>query len=114
MITPSKYENLNNSILVLGAIIIKLLKRKSYSLENLFRALTRSAKVHPDEDLFYDVITFLWLTGCIDYSYSDIKLVRTKPADDIISDSENANSIEFTDKDSNIDLEEKSPQNEDK
>jgi hypothetical protein len=78
MINPSKYEDLNFNIIILGARIINILSKKPHNLEKLYAKLY--AKIRVDVDLYLDTITFLWLTGCIDYSYYVIKLIAPAPA----------------------------------
>jgi Fe2+ or Zn2+ uptake regulation protein len=64
MIIPSKYENLNKNILVIGSEIINLLKKQSFNIENLYQRIKKKKDIN--FDTFYDTLTFLWLSEIID------------------------------------------------
>lgn len=71
MFTPTKYENLQNSTIVLGADIIKTLKKDNYNIEELFQELKENSlkkeNSHKDISLnqYYNTLIFLWLTDII-------------------------------------------------
>jgi len=64
MLIPNKYENLQNNMLVTASVIIKLLKKRNYSIEELYQISSRKFNLNPDR--FFDIITFLWLAGIIE------------------------------------------------
>jgi hypothetical protein len=63
MLIPSKHEDLNKNILVLGADLLSLLKRKSYNIENLFQDAKQIKALSVDQ--YYNTLTFLWLSGLV-------------------------------------------------
>lgn len=72
MLLPTKYENLNYNVLVLGAHTIRYIKKGTNNIEELFAKLKLEHKV--DLDLFFDIITFLWLADIIIYKNYSITL----------------------------------------
>ena len=64
MLIPSKHEKLDKNILVLGADLLGLLRRRSYNIEILFQDAKRLKSLNLDQ--YYDTITFLWLSGFIE------------------------------------------------
>ena len=60
MLVPSKYENLEKSLLVLGGEIISLLKKDIYDIESLFQKLNGLKDGGINLDQYYNVISFLW------------------------------------------------------
>lgn len=72
MLLPTKYENLNYNILVLGAHTIRYIKQGKKNIEELFSVLKLNHNV--DLDLFFDIITFLWLADIIIYKNYSITL----------------------------------------
>lgn len=72
MLLPTKYENLNYNILVLGAHTIRYIKQGKKNIEELFSILKLNHNV--DLDLFFDIITFLWLADIIIYKNYSITL----------------------------------------
>jgi len=63
MIIPSKYENLNKCILVLGYKIVKLLQSKPYNIEFLYQKINKEENI--GLETFYNILTFLWLADII-------------------------------------------------
>ena len=64
MLYPTKYERLNNNLLVIGADAISLLKTGSYDVESLFKELNiKSSRVSLSR--YFDLMTFLWGAGLI-------------------------------------------------
>lgn len=59
MIVPTKHEKLDESLLVLGAQILKFLKTKDYLLEDLYNKVL--TKTYISIDKFLDSILTLWL-----------------------------------------------------
>lgn len=72
MIIPTKYENLNKNVLVIGYRIIKLLKKQSFNIENLYQKIKKEQDVSFDN--YYDTLTFLWLSDIIDKNEFQIYL----------------------------------------
>ena len=72
MLLPTKYENLNYSILILGAHTIRYIKKGTNNIEGLFQKLKEEHNV--DLDLFFDIITFLWLADIIIYKNYSITI----------------------------------------
>jgi hypothetical protein len=67
MLVPSKYENLEKTLLVLGSDVIFLLKNESYDIESLFQKLNESKKEgHINLDQYYSAISFLWCAEIIE------------------------------------------------
>jgi hypothetical protein len=65
-------EDLESSILVVGADIIALLKKKKYNVENLFEAL--KAKTQITLDAFLSTLTFLFIIGFVELENSYLLL----------------------------------------
>lgn len=72
MITPSKHENLNKSIVVLGGDIINKIKKTSYGIENLYHELYAVKSI--DIRSFYDTLLFLWLADVINLDEHRVSL----------------------------------------
>ena len=65
MLIPTKYDNINKNILVIGYKIVKELKRKPYNIDKLHQILKKRG-LDISLDTLYDVITFLWLSDIVD------------------------------------------------
>lgn len=63
MLTPTKHEKLNKNLLVLGADIISFLRKNRLDIESLFNKLKNKREV--DLELFYNTVTFLWMTDVV-------------------------------------------------
>jgi Fe2+ or Zn2+ uptake regulation protein len=74
MIIPSKYENLNKNVLVIGSQIIELLKKQAYNIENLYQKLKNINDI--SFDTYYDTLTFLWLSEIIEKNEFQIYIKR--------------------------------------
>lgn len=72
MLLPSKYENLNFNYLVLGAHTLRYIKNGTDNIEELFQILKTNHKI--DLDMFFDILTFLWLADLIVYKNFSITL----------------------------------------
>jgi hypothetical protein len=72
MLKPTKYENINYNILVLGAHTIRYIKEGYNNIEDLFQRM--KVKHNIDLDLFFDIITFLWVADIIIYKNYSITL----------------------------------------
>lgn len=64
MLIPTKYEKLNHNIMVLGASVINLLRKKSYTVEELHQILQKEEQVNLER--FYNILSFLWIADIID------------------------------------------------
>ncbi len=64
MLIPSNYEKLNQNVLVVGASVIRLLRKKRYTVEDLFQEMRRGEQINIDR--FYSVLSFLWISDIID------------------------------------------------
>lgn len=79
MLYPTKYERLNNNLLVIGADAISLLKTGSYDVESLFKELNiKSSRVSLSR--YFDLMTFLWGAGLIEIKRYTIALNKDVPA----------------------------------
>lgn len=72
MFKPSQYEDIQKSMIVLGADILYKLKRKNYNIEDLFKEIKDKKEISVNQ--FLNVITFLWLIDAIDYSNLNVSL----------------------------------------
>lgn len=63
MLIPSKYENINKNLLVLGAKIIQILKKSPYNIEVLFQKIKEESEISVEQ--YFDAITFLWLSDIL-------------------------------------------------
>lgn len=64
MLIPSKHEQLEKNLLVIGANILSILKtRKIWNTEDLFQNLKKIKSVNLNQ--YYNSITFLWLSDII-------------------------------------------------
>lgn len=70
MLIPTKLDNLNYNPMILGAHVIRFIKKKDQTFDDTFRYITKQFNI--DLELFYNVITFLWLIDIIDYSNNKI------------------------------------------
>lgn len=64
MLIPTKHENLNRNLLVIGAEILNNLKKKNYNTELLFQKIKSSKSVSLEQ--FYNSLLFLWLAELIE------------------------------------------------
>ncbi|OFY22721.1 MAG: hypothetical protein A2W98_05375 [Bacteroidetes bacterium GWF2_33_38] len=74
MLIPTKHENLQQNILVVGAVIITFLKKKSYNIEALFQKIKNGKNVSLDQ--YYNTLVFLWLSDIIELEEFYIKLKK--------------------------------------
>jgi len=67
MLIPTKHEDLEKNVLVLGADILDLIKKKSfrpYNIEVLFQDLKIRKEIGIEQ--YYDTLLFLWLIDTIE------------------------------------------------
>jgi len=76
MFIPTKHENLHKSTIVLGADIIRSLKKKDNNIEDLFQDIKLHTQKNISINQYYNVLTFLWLTDIIDLNHFIIKLKK--------------------------------------
>lgn len=74
MFIPNKHENLHKSTIVLGADIIKSLKKKDYNIEELFQEVRQIFQKDISLNQYFNTLTFLWLTDIVDLQEVTIKL----------------------------------------
>jgi hypothetical protein len=75
MLIPSKYENLEKTLLVISAEIISFLKTKRMNIEDLFRKAEKAKSINLDQ--FYDALTFLWIADVIETDGFHVFLKRS-------------------------------------
>jgi hypothetical protein len=63
MLFPTKHENLNNNLLVIGAEVIALLRKKPYNVEELYQMLKKEKGINLDQ--YFNCLTFLWLADIL-------------------------------------------------
>jgi Fe2+ or Zn2+ uptake regulation protein len=69
---PTKYEKLSQNTVVVGASILLLLRKQKYNIEDLYRAVKREKQINLER--FYSTLTFLWVTGLINFDKIYISL----------------------------------------
>lgn len=74
MLLPTKHENLEKNLLVLGSDIIFILKKEKQNIENLFQKIKNKKSVNIDQ--FYNALTFLWLAEIIEQDDFNLKLKK--------------------------------------
>lgn len=73
MLIPSKHEQLEKNLLVIGGDILSILKkRKIWNIEDLFQGLKAVKSVNLNQ--YYNTITFLWLSDIIQVDEYNILL----------------------------------------
>ena len=72
MILPGKFEDISKSIVVVGYRIIKLLRKKNYSVFYLYKQINKLCNI--DILYFFDILTFLWLLDAIEINFNIISL----------------------------------------
>lgn len=63
MLIPSKYENLNKNLLVIGYEVLSKLKVRPYNVEDLYQILKKEKDISMEQ--YYNSITFLWLSDIL-------------------------------------------------
>lgn len=72
MLIPSKYEDINYNLLVLGSKAIRLLKKKAYNLEDLYQRMNKDMEINLEQ--YFNLLTFLWLADIIRIDLYQISL----------------------------------------
>ncbi len=76
MFIPTKHENLQKSVIVLGSEIIKVLQKKDYNVENLFQELKHRLYTDLSLNQYYNTLTFLWVADIIELDEFFIKIKK--------------------------------------
>jgi len=74
MLLPTKHENLGKNVLVLGADILMLLKKRKYNIESLFQKVKNKKSIGLER--FYNTLLFLWLADLIELETYYVKLKK--------------------------------------
>ncbi len=76
MLYPTKYENINDNLLVMGGWAIAALKQRVHDIESLFQELSeRNKKLNIKR--YFDLLTFLWSADLIEINDYKIFLKQT-------------------------------------
>ncbi|MDN3595300.1 ABC-three component system middle component 6 [Zunongwangia endophytica] len=63
MILPTKHENLESNVLVIGADILFHLRKDNLAIEELYQKIRLEKSLNLDA--YYDILTFLWMIRAI-------------------------------------------------
>lgn len=74
MLIPSKYEDINYNLLVIGYKIIRMLKERSYNIEDLFQKMKDECNINLEQ--YFNTLTFLWFADIIQINLYQISLLR--------------------------------------
>jgi hypothetical protein len=74
MFLPNKHEDLHKSTIVIGADILKSLKKQSYNIEELLQEIRHSYQKDISSNQYYNTLTFLWLIDAVELNGFTIKL----------------------------------------
>ena len=74
MLIPTKYENIEKNILVISSEILKLLKKKSFSVDDLFAEIKKIRRI--DFESYFDCLVFLYLADFLEAQNHYISLKR--------------------------------------
>ena len=77
MFVPSKHENLQTSIVVLGADLLKSLHKKPYNIDELYREVNVAYNKDISLNQYYNTLTFLWLIDAIIVDSFTVKLKKS-------------------------------------
>ena len=72
MLIPTKHENLQQNILVVGADILTILKKRSFNIEALFQKIKNEKAVNLEQ--YYNTLVFLWFSDLIELDEYFIKM----------------------------------------
>ena len=76
MFLPNKHEDLHKSTIVIGADILKSLKKQNYNIEELLQEIKLSLQKDISSNQYYNTLTFLWLIEAIELNGFTIKLKK--------------------------------------
>lgn len=74
MLIPTKHEDLEKNVLVLGADILMLLKKRKYNIEKMFQKVKNKKSISLNQ--YYNTLLFLWLADLIELEKYYVKLRR--------------------------------------
>lgn len=74
MIIPTKYENIKENALVIGAHIISFLRNSDLTLLEIHLQLKKYKKLELDYSYLVDILTFLYIADVIELENNNIKL----------------------------------------
>jgi hypothetical protein len=74
MFLPNKHEDLHKSTIVIGADILKSLKKQNYNIEELLQEIRHSYQKDISSNQYYNTLTFLWLIDAVELNGFTIKL----------------------------------------
>lgn len=74
MILPTKYENLKENSLIIGAQIIAILKSDDQSILQIHEILSRKNKIELNLIQLIDTLTFLFLAGIVEIKNNTLRL----------------------------------------
>lgn len=74
MLIPTKHENLQQNILVVGADILTILKNRSFNIEALFQKVKNGKAVNLEQ--YYNTLVFLWFSDLIELDEYFIKMKK--------------------------------------
>lgn len=72
MLIPNVHEQLRTNVLVVGADVLEMLRRRPQNIEELFQQLRARNNVNVER--FYGSLTMLWLIDAIDLRGSEVFL----------------------------------------
>lgn len=75
MLVPTKHENLNINILVMGSKVLKKVNKRSIHIETLIKDL-RTEDSNCDINIVYNVLTFLDLIDAIDVTDNYVRVKK--------------------------------------
>lgn len=76
MIIPTKHQDLNKNALVLGSEFYAIIKKQNLTIEELFQKTKNKYQI--SLELFFDIITFLWLIEAINIDNNILSLIIQK------------------------------------
>ena len=76
MFLPNKHEDLHKSTIVIGADILKSLRRQNYNIEELLQEIKNSFQKDISSNQYYNTLTFLWMIEAIELNGFTIKLKK--------------------------------------
>jgi len=76
MFLPNKHEDLHKSTIVIGADILKSLKKQNYNIEELLQEIKHSFQKDISSNQYYNTLTFLWMIEAIELNGFTIKLKK--------------------------------------
>lgn len=75
MLVPTKHENLNKNILVVGSYIIEKISKKVKIIDMILEDYCKELDI-TDIDVFYNAMTFLYCIGAIEVSDNTVRLIK--------------------------------------